>query len=82
MILFYCRLSSILLNLIMQTSSIMPPPLFRNVHAYQNTISGDAPTKQKANGVNQPLRRKYMDEARLKKVGVFHLIAIIGCRYL
>ncbi|XP_066307629.1 cell division cycle protein 27 homolog B-like isoform X7 [Miscanthus floridulus] len=51
-----------------QTSSIMPPPLFRNVHAYQNTISGDAPTKQKANGVNQPLRRKYMDEARLKKV--------------
>ena len=82
MILFYCRLSSILLNLILQTSSIMPPPLFRNVHAYQTTISGDAPTKQKANGVNQPLRRKYMDEARLKKVGVFHLIAIIGCRYL
>ncbi|ONM35652.1 cell division cycle protein 27 homolog B isoform X4 [Zea mays] len=49
-------------------TSIMPPPLFRNVHAYQNTISGDAPTKQKANGVSQPLRRKYMDEARLKKV--------------
>jgi anaphase-promoting complex subunit 3 len=65
----------------MQTS-IMPPPLFRNVHAYQNTISGDAPTKQKANGVSQPLRRKYMDEARLKKVRFFHLIAITGCHYL
>ncbi|PUZ66224.1 hypothetical protein GQ55_3G289900 [Panicum hallii var. hallii] len=51
-----------------QTSSIVPPPLFRNVHAYQNTISGDAPAKQKANGANQPLRRKYLDEARLKKV--------------
>ncbi|XP_021313203.1 cell division cycle protein 27 homolog B isoform X5 [Sorghum bicolor] len=51
-----------------QTSSIMPPPLFRNVHAYQNTVSGDAPTKQKTNGVNQPLRRKNIDEARLKKV--------------
>ncbi|RLN13500.1 hypothetical protein C2845_PM09G18770 [Panicum miliaceum] len=51
-----------------QTSSIGPPPLFRNVHAYQNTISGDAPAKQKANGTNQPLRRKYLDEARLKKV--------------
>ncbi|KAJ1259952.1 hypothetical protein BS78_10G194700 [Paspalum vaginatum] len=51
-----------------QTSGIMPPPLFRNVHAYQNTISGEAPTKQKANGANQPLRRKYLDEARLKKV--------------
>jgi len=51
-----------------QTSSIVPPPLFRNVHAYQTTISGDAPTKQKANGANQPLRRKYLDEARLKKV--------------
>nr|CAB3468448.1 unnamed protein product [Digitaria exilis] len=51
-----------------QTSSIVPPPLFRNVHAYQNTISVDAPAKQKANGANQPLRRKYLDEARLKKV--------------
>jgi len=52
----------------LQTSSIVPPPLFRNVHAYQTAISGDAPTKQKANGANQPLRRKYLDEARLKKV--------------
>ncbi|CAL5039427.1 unnamed protein product [Urochloa decumbens] len=51
-----------------QTSSIVPPPLFRNAHAYQNTISGDAPAKQKANGANQPLRRKHLDEARLKKV--------------
>ncbi|WVZ79371.1 hypothetical protein U9M48_026953 [Paspalum notatum var. saurae] len=51
-----------------QTSGIMPPPLFRNAHAYQNTMSGEAPTKQKANGANQPLRRKYLDEARLKKV--------------
>ena len=58
-------------NLIVQTSGIMPPPLFRNAHAYQNTISGEAPTKQKANGANQSLRRKYLDEARLKKVGVF-----------
>ncbi|CAN6163437.1 unnamed protein product [Urochloa humidicola] len=51
-----------------QTSSIVPPPIFRNVHAYQNTISGDTPAKQKANGANQPLRRKHVDEARLKKV--------------
>ncbi|CAL5041894.1 unnamed protein product [Urochloa decumbens] len=51
-----------------QTSSIVPPPLFRNAHAYQNTISGDTPAKQKANGANQPLRRKHLDEARLKKV--------------
>ncbi|KAG2607300.1 hypothetical protein PVAP13_4NG237300 [Panicum virgatum] len=51
-----------------QTSSIVPPPLFRNAHAYQNTISGDAPAKPKANGSNQPLRRKYLDQARLKKV--------------
>ncbi|WVZ98400.1 hypothetical protein U9M48_043851 [Paspalum notatum var. saurae] len=51
-----------------RTSGIMPPPLFRNAHAYQNTISGEAPTKQKANGANQSLRRKYLDEARLKKV--------------
>ncbi|RCV22345.1 hypothetical protein SETIT_4G213000v2 [Setaria italica] len=51
-----------------QTSSIVPPPLFRNVHAFQNTISGDVPAKQKANGANQPLRRKHLDEAKLKKV--------------
>ncbi|CAN6194283.1 unnamed protein product [Urochloa humidicola] len=51
-----------------QTSSIVPPPIFRNVHAYQNTISGDTPAKHKANGANQPLRRKHVDEARLKKV--------------
>uniref|UniRef100_A0ACD5UHV9 Uncharacterized protein n=1 Tax=Avena sativa TaxID=4498 RepID=A0ACD5UHV9_AVESA len=51
-----------------QTSGIVPPPLFRNVHAYQNTISGDALAKPKVNAVNQPLRRKYLDEARLKKV--------------
>ncbi|KAL6603817.1 hypothetical protein ACP70R_044178 [Stipagrostis hirtigluma subsp. patula] len=51
-----------------QTSGIVPPPLFRNLHAYQNTISGDIPVKQKANAANQPLRRKYLDEARLKKV--------------
>ncbi|XP_066378263.1 cell division cycle protein 27 homolog B-like isoform X1 [Miscanthus floridulus] len=51
-----------------QTSGIMPPPLFRNVHAYHNTISGDAPMKQKANGASQPLRRKCLDEARPKKV--------------
>ncbi|XP_051199189.1 cell division cycle protein 27 homolog B isoform X6 [Lolium perenne] len=50
-----------------QTSGIVPPPLFRNVHAYQNTIIGDAPAKPKMNAVNQPLRRKYLDEARLKK---------------
>ncbi|KAK8455805.1 hypothetical protein SEVIR_4G222500v4 [Setaria viridis] len=49
-----------------QTSSIVPPPLFRNVHAFQ--ISGDVPAKQKANGANQPLRRKHLDEAKLKKV--------------
>nr|TKW22346.1 hypothetical protein SEVIR_4G222500v2 [Setaria viridis] len=48
------------------TSSIVPPPLFRNVHAFQ--ISGDVPAKQKANGANQPLRRKHLDEAKLKKV--------------
>ncbi|CAM0909972.1 unnamed protein product [Alopecurus aequalis] len=51
-----------------QTSGIVPPPLFRNVHAYQNTTSGDAPAKPKVNAANQPLRRKYLDEARLKKV--------------
>ncbi|CAM0909968.1 unnamed protein product [Alopecurus aequalis] len=50
-----------------QTSGIVPPPLFRNVHAYQNTTSGDAPAKPKVNAANQPLRRKYLDEARLKK---------------
>jgi hypothetical protein len=48
----------------------MPPPPFRNAHAYQNTVSGDAPTKQKANAANQPLRRKFLDEARLKRVGL------------
>ncbi|VAI78543.1 unnamed protein product [Triticum turgidum subsp. durum] len=51
-----------------QTSGIVPPPLFRNLHAYQNTTSGDAPAKPKVNAVNQPPRRKYLDEARLKKV--------------
>ncbi|XP_062229283.1 cell division cycle protein 27 homolog B-like isoform X2 [Phragmites australis] len=51
-----------------QNSSLVPPPLFRNFQAYQNTISGDIPAKQKANAGNQPLRRKYLDEARLKKV--------------
>ncbi|XP_062178564.1 cell division cycle protein 27 homolog B-like isoform X2 [Phragmites australis] len=51
-----------------QNSGLMPPPLFRNVHAYHNTISSDTPAKQKANAGNQPLRRKYLDEARLKKV--------------
>ncbi|KAL6873476.1 hypothetical protein ACP4OV_013558 [Aristida adscensionis] len=51
-----------------QTSGIMPPPLFRNVHAYQNAISGDNPVKHKANAASQPLRRKYLDESRLKKV--------------
>uniref|UniRef100_A0ACD5WXK6 Uncharacterized protein n=1 Tax=Avena sativa TaxID=4498 RepID=A0ACD5WXK6_AVESA len=51
-----------------QTSAIVPPPLFRNVHAYQNTTSGDTLAKPKVNAVNQPLRRKYLDEARLKKV--------------
>ncbi|KQK17639.1 cell division cycle protein 27 homolog B isoform X4 [Brachypodium distachyon] len=50
-----------------QTSGIVPPPLFRNLHAYQNMTSGDAPAKPKV-AVNQPLRRKYLDEARLKKV--------------
>nr|CAB3470893.1 unnamed protein product [Digitaria exilis] len=61
-----------------QTSSIVPPPLFRNVHAYQNTISVDAPAKQKANGANQPLRRKYLDEARLKKVGIEDVFQVSG----
>lgn len=51
-----------------QTSGTAPPPLFRNLHAYQNTTSGDAPAKPKVNAVNQPPRRKYLDEARLKKV--------------
>ncbi|KAK3130845.1 hypothetical protein QOZ80_6BG0498730 [Eleusine coracana subsp. coracana] len=50
------------------TQTIVPPPLFRNSHAFQSTVSGDAPTKQKANAANQPLRRKFLDEARLKRV--------------
>ncbi|KAF0931453.1 hypothetical protein E2562_004577 [Oryza meyeriana var. granulata] len=51
-----------------QTSAIAPPPLFRNMHAYQNTTGGNAPSKPKVNAANLTLRRKYIDEAGLKKV--------------
>uniref|UniRef100_A0A0E0LDL7 Cdc23 domain-containing protein n=1 Tax=Oryza punctata TaxID=4537 RepID=A0A0E0LDL7_ORYPU len=52
-----------------QASGIAPPPLFRNMHAYQNTTGGNAPSKPKVNAPNLTLRRKYIDEAGLKKVG-------------
>uniref|UniRef100_A0A0E0Q0A2 Cdc23 domain-containing protein n=1 Tax=Oryza rufipogon TaxID=4529 RepID=A0A0E0Q0A2_ORYRU len=51
-----------------QASGIAPPPLFRNMHAYQNTAGGNAPSKPKVNAPNLTLRRKYIDEAGLKKV--------------
>uniref|UniRef100_A0A0E0C929 Uncharacterized protein n=1 Tax=Oryza meridionalis TaxID=40149 RepID=A0A0E0C929_9ORYZ len=51
-----------------QPSGIAPPPLFRNMHAYQNTAGGNAPSKPKVNAPNLTLRRKYIDEAGLKKV--------------
>ncbi|KAG8094840.1 hypothetical protein GUJ93_ZPchr0012g18902 [Zizania palustris] len=53
---------------ISQTSCIAPPPLFRNTHAYQNTTGANAPSKPKVNAANLTLRRKYLDEAGLKKV--------------
>ncbi|KAL5199684.1 hypothetical protein ABZP36_020887 [Zizania latifolia] len=51
-----------------QTSSIAPPALFRNMHAYQNTTGGNAPSKPKVIAANLTFRRKYLDEAGLKKV--------------
>jgi hypothetical protein len=40
------------------------------MHAYQNTAGGNAPSKPKVNAPNLTLRRKYIDEAGLKKVVV------------
>ncbi|XP_006657144.3 cell division cycle protein 27 homolog B isoform X1 [Oryza brachyantha] len=51
-----------------QASGIAPPPLCRNMHAYQNTTGGNAPSKPKINALNLTHRRKYLDEAGLKKV--------------
>ncbi|XP_072962662.1 cell division cycle protein 27 homolog B-like [Typha angustifolia] len=51
-----------------QISGVAPPPVCRNPQIYLNSVGGDAPIRSNINAAIQAPRRKYMDEAKLRKV--------------
>ncbi|KAJ4958891.1 hypothetical protein NE237_026002 [Protea cynaroides] len=54
--------------IITQLSSVGPPPLCRNVQPNLGMFGGDSLPKSTANAAVQALRRKFMDEGKLRKV--------------